>query len=264
MVFIMMKEINKQIKYNYVINLDRRIDRWKDITKIINDTCLKNHNFIRFSAIDGNNFNKDLISHNLIDHPIINLLKENKISVPSGLIACFLSHISALKKISEDNSLQDNDYVGIYEDDFLYSGSINSFNESYEILSNTNLAELEIDLLYIGGRFEPNFFCINENSFTETANMNIFFRKNKGNTKLEDYDRCNSSYIIRKDCCKKLIDLVSINFLRKNKMEVIAIDTIYVLFYKDIKMFDYYPHLFYSIRNYTSDVRNKKIKTIQF
>jgi GR25 family glycosyltransferase involved in LPS biosynthesis len=263
-----------QIKYNYVINLDRRTDRWHDINKIINETCLKNHNFIRFSAIDGNTFNEDLNKHNLSDHLIIKKLKENKVSVSSGLIGCFLSHISVLQKISEDDNLQDNDYVGIYEDDFFYSGSIESFNKSYEELSNTNLSELEVDLIYIGGRFKPNFFCINENCFKETSNVNIYLRSNRGKLKLEDYDRCNSSFIVRKGICKKLIDLVSVNFLvnsntinsafKINKITINAIDAIYAKLYDNIKMFDYYPHLFYSIRSYTSDISNKKNKYIKF
>lgn len=258
----MTSENSGKIKYNYVINLNRRTDRWNNITKIINDTCLKNHNFIRFNAIDGNNFNEDLINHNLNEHQILNKLKENKINVSSGIIGCFLSHISALKKISEDDSLNPNDYVGIYEDDFLFSGSINSFNESYETLSNTNLNELEVDLIYIGGRFKPNFIFFDEKTFQQTSNINIFSRGPRENIKIENYDRCNSSYLIRKDSCKKLIDLVTINFLR-NK-EVIAIDVVYPLLYKNIKMFDYYPHLFYSIRNYTSDINNKTNKYIQF
>lgn len=253
-----------KIKYNYVINLNRRTDRWNNITKIINDTCLKNHNFIRFSAIDGISFNEDLINHNLNDHKIINILKENKVSVSPGLIGCFLSHISALKKISEDDSLNSNDYVGIYEDDFLFSGSINSFNESYEILSDTNLHELEVDLLYVGGRFKSNFVYFDEKTFQQTSNINIFSRGTRGKCKLEDYDRCNSSYIVRKDSCKKLIDLVTINFLRNKNNEVIAIDAVYPLLYNDIKMFDYYPHLFYSIRNYTSDIQNSKLQKIKF
>ena len=63
----MTSENSGKIKYNYVINLNRRTDRWNNITKIINDTCLKNHNFIRFSAIDGNNFNEAFVA---IEHAI--------------------------------------------------------------------------------------------------------------------------------------------------------------------------------------------------
>jgi len=255
------------VKYNYVINLDRRTDRWNDINKIINETCLKNHNFIRFSAIDGNNFEEDLIKHDLKENPIIHSLKEKKINVQTGLIGCFLSHISVLKKISEDDNLNDKDYVGIFEDDFLYSGSIDGFNKSYESLVNMNLLEEDVELLYIGGRFKPNFFHIDDEVFTQTSNINLFLRGPKGNLKIEYYDRCNSSYIIRKDCCKKLIDLISVNFLRKKNntsFELIAIDCIYPVLYNKMKLFDFFPHLFYSVRDYTSDVRNKQMKFIQF
>lgn len=257
------KVLLMQIKYNYVINLDRRQDRWADMTKIINDTCLKNYNFIRFSAIDGTKINEDLITHDLVDHKIINLLKENKISVSRGVIGCLLSHVSVLKKISEDSNLQDKDYVGIFEDDFNYSGSVDSFNKSYETLINTNLIEEDVEFLYIGGRFEPNFICFDDNVFTETSNINIFLRGNRKNLKIDYYERTTSSYIIRKDCCKKVIDLISVNFLRKNA-EVIAIDYVYTSLWKDIKLFDYFPHIFYAIRFYSSDVSNRNVKNIQF
>ena len=50
---------------NYIINLDRRTDRWESINKIINSTCLKDDNFIRFSALDGQNFYSEMKRLNL-------------------------------------------------------------------------------------------------------------------------------------------------------------------------------------------------------
>jgi len=44
------------VKCNYVINLTRRPDRIKRFLKTINETCLKEEEFIIFSAFDGLNY----------------------------------------------------------------------------------------------------------------------------------------------------------------------------------------------------------------
>jgi GR25 family glycosyltransferase involved in LPS biosynthesis len=118
---------------NYIINLDRRTDRWESINKIINSTCLKDNNFIRFSAFDGKILNEEIKKYNLESHPIIKKLKEKNIEVAGGLLGCFLSHITVLQKIIDNTDINSSDYVGIYEDDFIISGSINNFNNNMKI-----------------------------------------------------------------------------------------------------------------------------------
>jgi glycosyl transferase family 25 len=241
---------------NYIINLDRRTDRWEAISKVINSTCLKNDNFIRFSAFDGKNFNEELKKFNLESHPIINKLKEKNIEIYGGLLGCFLSHVSVLQKIIDNTDINSSDYVGIYEDDFLISGSINNFNDNYTNFKKIDLNELEVDFLYLGGRFKPNFMCLDETVFEQTDNINIFFRKN--GKRAEDYDRTAAAYVVKKSCCKKIIDLISNNFIKScknNSYSIIAIDGVYPNLHKHIKMFDYFPHFYYTHRDFESDVQ---------
>ena len=254
------------IRCNYVINLDRRKDRWDKFEKILNTTCLKNNNFIRFSAFDSSKHLEEIKRFNLEDHPIITTLKKEKVEVKGGLIGCFLSHIMVLQKIIDNDDLKPNDYVGIYEDDIYYSGTVNGFNDSYKNLTSIDLNKLDVEFLYIGGRFEPNFYILNDKSFVQTDNPQIFHRINACE-RISYFDRVNFSFIIRKDCCKKLIDIVSKNFLLKKKdnLEVIAIDKIYTHLYNNIKMFDYFPHIFYAIRNESSDITaSLGVNLIQF
>lgn len=247
---------------NYIINLDRRIDRWEKINKIINSTCLKDNNFIRFSAFDGTILNDELKKNNLESHPIINKLKEKNVEVAGGLLGCFLSHVSVLQKIIDNTDINSSDYVGIYEDDFIISGSINNFNDNYNSFKKIDLNELGVEFIYLGGRFKPNFICFDENVFEQSDNINIFLRKN--GKKTEDYDRTAVAYVVKKSCCQKIIDLISNNFITigKNKLySIIAIDNIYSNLSKHIKMFDYFPHFYYSHRDFESDIQGSTNKS---
>jgi len=253
---------------NYIINLDRRTDRWENINKIINSTCLKNDNFIRFSALDGQTFNSELKRLNLDSHPLINKLKEKNIEFSGGLLGCFLSHISVLQKIIDNTDINPSDYVGIYEDDFIISGSINNFNDNYTSFKKIDLNELGVEFLYLGGRFKPNFMCLDETVFEQSDNINIFLRKNT--KRPEDYDRTAAAYVVKKSCCQKIIDLVYNNFIsydKNNLCSIIAIDCIYPKLNKHIKMFDYFPHFYYTKRDFESDIqgfinKNNKITLV--
>ena len=164
---------------NYIINLDRRTDRWESINKIINSTCLKDDNFIRFSALDGQNFYSELKRLNLESHPIINKMKENNVENSGGLLGCFLSHISVLQKIIDNTDINSSDYVGIYEDDFIISGTISNFNDNYTSFKKIDLNKLGVDFIYLGGRFKPNFICYDESVFEQSDNINIFLIHNQ-------------------------------------------------------------------------------------
>lgn len=241
---------------NYIINLDRRTDRWESINKIINSTCLKDNNFIRFSAFDGKNLNEEIKKNNLESHPIIKKLKEKNVEVAGGLLGCFLSHVTVLQKIIDNTDINSSDYVGVYEDDFIISGSINNFNNNYTSFQKIDLNELGVEFIYLGGRFKPNFICTDETSFEQTDNINIFLRKN--GRRPEDYDRTAAAYIVKKSSCQKIIDLISNNFIKSaknNSYSIIAIDGVYPNLHKHIKMFDYFPHFYYTHRNLESDIQ---------
>jgi len=45
-------------------------------------------------------------------------MKQIKLSVPKGVLECLISHL--LQEIINNKDIEDNDYVGIYEDDIFY------------------------------------------------------------------------------------------------------------------------------------------------
>lgn len=237
---------------NYIINLDRRKDRWDECIKRIDKSVeLKKEKFIRISAFDGYNYEEELKRYNLKDNVLIKYLINNKVKVRKGLFGCFISHLIVLYNILQNENIKDDDYVGIYEDDFMYS---ENFDSKYKKLKKINLKELDIEFLYIGGRFEPDFDGAFMNLFEKTDNKNIYYRKDKFYGEYV-WDRCATAYVINKKICKKLIKLLTINFV-DNIFKATAVDELYKTFYKDIKMFDYFPHLYYSPLNYKTDIQD--------
>ena len=239
---------------NYIINLDRRKDRWDECVKRINKSNeLKKEKFIRISAFDGYNHEQELKRYNLNENVLIKYLINNKVKVQKGVFGCFISHLIVLYNILQNEDIKEDEYVGIYEDDFMYC---ENFDYEYKKFKKINLKELDIEYLYLGGRFEPNFNIRDKdkNMFEKTINKNIFYRIDD-NGERYFWDRCGTAYIINKKICKKLIRLLTINFV-DNIFRPTAVDELYKTFYKDIKMFDYFPHLYYSPLNYKTDIQN--------
>ena len=234
---------------NYVINLKRRLDRWTYFIENKKNTIFNNEIFIQFDAFDGFDHINEIKRFNLENNPLILFLQKNKIIVNKGVLGCYLSHLIILKSIMENIDINDDEYIGIYEDDIFYCSD---FDNKYEQFKNINLNELNIEFLYLGGRFKPNFsYNHNDDMFIKTSNKNIFFR----NKCLKNimWDRGTYSYIIKKKICSKLYDLLINIPIKNNKLD--AIDSVYNLLNKNIKMFDYFPHLFYSPVNYKSDIQ---------
>lgn len=257
------------IKCNYVINLDRRSDRWNEFLKNQESTCLKNDKFIRFSAFDGLKYEEELKRFNVENHVIVRFLKKAKLIVPKGVFGCLMSHMLVLHEIMNNKEINDDDFVGIYEEDFCFS---NNFDERYTEFKNIDLNKYGIEFLYLGGRFGPDFNITdkpdprNNQMFEKTEHPNILFRKNMIYRNF-NWDRGAFSFVIRKSICKKLIDIISSSFV-KNESGMIqfeAVDYIYTNSFNKVKMFDYLPHLYYSRVNFNSDIQGNHLKNlIQF
>jgi GR25 family glycosyltransferase involved in LPS biosynthesis len=245
---------------NYVINLDRRADRWEEfVEKLKKQQEFSKDTFIRISAFDGYKHEEEIKRYNLENFNLIKFLIQNKVIVKKGVLGCFMSHVIALYNILQNKDIKDDDYVGIYEDDIFYP---EDFEEKYKKFKEINLGELDIEFIYTGGRLKPGFDCKNENMFQKTENPDIYFRKNP----LEggyNWERTTSSYIIRKSSCEKLIKLLTTQF-STNSLRLIPIDGLLIKFFKDIKMFDYFPHLFYSEIYYKTDVQTSDEDLIYF
>lgn len=101
-------KLNKKSQWDhnsnmYVINLKRRPDRLKEVTKEFNKHQLMVN---RFNAFDS----KDLKLNNIVK----SLFNGNDFNSNPGVIACALSHIELWNKLVNDEK---NDYYVIFEDD---------------------------------------------------------------------------------------------------------------------------------------------------
>lgn len=233
---------------NYIINLDRRKDRWDEfLSRLKQSPELNKDTFIRISAFDGYNHVNEIKRYNLQDNRILNVLKNKKVS--TGVLGCLLSHYITLETILLNDDIKEDEYVGIYEDDFMYS---KNYEINYKKFKEINLNELNIELLYLGGRFTPNF-SINgkhSNMFEKTSHPNIYYRTSGSGS---FWDRTTHCYIVKKKICKDLIDFI----IKTNRTRLTPIDIVYGSIKKEIKTFDFFPHLYYSTMNYKTDVQNK-------
>jgi len=242
------------LKHIYYINLDRRTDRWEECMEKINSTCLKDFPYTRFSGFDGKEYVSELkrFKSNLIYEDSMNQIDDKlskiKFICKKGEVGCLISHLCVLINILNNDNLKDDDYVCIFEEDFRYAGTTANFNKTFLSLNELDLNKLDIDFLYLGGRFKPNFHAKN-NCYTNTDNVNIWRRSKYISG--PDNHRGTFSYVVKKSICKTLIQIIIDNFIKNNKLE--PIDCIYQVLVNEIKSFDYFPHIFYSPMRYKSD-----------
>jgi GR25 family glycosyltransferase involved in LPS biosynthesis len=91
----------------YVVNLERRPDRWEKIkTQLIKEEI---NNFHKFKAVDGSSLE---ITKENID--ILKIFKDNDFKYTQGNIGCALSHLNLWKQLIQD---KDNYYYIVMEDD---------------------------------------------------------------------------------------------------------------------------------------------------
>lgn len=260
------------LKWNYVISLKRRDDRWEELGERMNKTCLKDEKFVRFEAFDASNFNVEVERLGMQDDFIVKMCRAKSIKVSKGVFGCYISHLKVLEEIIGNKEIEEDDYVGVYEDDFFPCDDIQKFNAEYKYLKSLQkkLNGLDIDMIYHGGRFESDFMVpINEFYLTQefTGVDRIYKRKNlemfykvPPTSSLWYIDRTTSSYIIKKGSAKKIIKLLQSTFLERinNEISFRPIDLVYISrLHSQIKSFDYLPHLFYSPLDYQSDVQGQ-------
>lgn len=223
----------------YVINLDRRPERYNDFC---NRLQLKKDLVKRVSAIDG-----------LTLQIPKNLFIRNKFAY-----ACRLSHIKIMKDIIDNDEIKENDYALIFEDDAFFVNNFITKFESY--IEQIKELEEEETLIYIGGRFIEDFNIPTQEKdlLFEKININLYLKKRNIFQKIgSDYwrDRTTNVLIYNKKACRKIVEISE----RSN--QDIEIDTFLNWIYcKDnkVKVYDLLPHLVYSPINYLTDIQDKK------
>lgn len=252
------------VKCNYVINLTRRPDRLQRFLKNKDETCLKDEEFIIFSAFDGLDYENEVKRFGIENHLIFQIMKHHKINAPKGVLGCLLSHLLVLQEIVQNTNIDENDYVGIYEDDVFYC---DDFNEKYNEYKKINWLNYNADFIYTGGRFEKEFDCRKSFDFNlmfEKTDTPKIIKRNYMIYRNFNWDRCTSSYVIRKSICKKLIETIISSFLtiENQVLRFEAIDYVYTCAYDKFNMFDYVPHLFFSDLNYESDIQGNNLRNV--
>ena len=239
--------------FHYVINLDRRKDKYEEFSfriksRLIDDT------FIRISAFDGFNLFKDeVVRCGLMDHPLVRYIEKKGLVFKQGELGCFLSHLMTLDAITKNDLIGDDVYVQIFEDDAMCG---ENFDENYAKLRK-DLEIFQGDFMYTGGRFSTQFnndMKHNAPFFKNMYTPNTFQRLQKSPI-CYLWDRTTHAYLVQKKKCKLIIDLLLTHFVKESTNVLLPIDQVYSGLCRKIKMFDYKPHIFYSPMNYKSDIQ---------
>jgi GR25 family glycosyltransferase involved in LPS biosynthesis len=256
--------LNEECVYITIINLDNRPDRYEKTISLINNSAMKNCWLQRFSAINGYNLIHDLTEKQLIEDPILPILKNMRQEIACGELGCFLSHYFLLKKIAEDMTLNNDDLILIMEDDIKLASNFNDrFSNVIREIRNQNE---NVNIIYMGGRFHENFEPKNYEFFDKWSG-NIYLRNlqrllqsypNQSfddllEPRCENYDRTTHSYIIRKRVAQSMSQYM-VQFLLSTQ-NFLSLDTYIYGMMKPT--FDVFPHLFYSPLHYgESDIQN--------
>jgi GR25 family glycosyltransferase involved in LPS biosynthesis len=242
------------------INLDRRIDRYNETIQKLYRLGFIKDNIKKFSAIDGKNLINDLKNKNYSDNIIFSAIKNVKLNYKTCEFACLLSHYFLLNEIKNDSSINDNSIVFVFEDDFFVNENYLNVNPLNEILNKlnkfNNIINGNWNMIYFGGRFTINFIPFNF-AFFKNIYEN-FYLKFKGFG--YDVNRTTHCYVVKKNNVEKICNAILNNFI-DNPEPIMAIDKFYEC--SNLIMYDYFPHIFYSPANYTSDIQfsNTIIKT---
>jgi GR25 family glycosyltransferase involved in LPS biosynthesis len=207
----------------YCINLNRRKDRWQNVSKLF-----KKHNLIveRFPACDG--IPKDYKHAESLDE--WNRPKSHKGKLNAGEIGCALSHKAIMKIISKKKYKS----VLVLEDDVDFVQNLTAeFNKMIQYLPE------DWDMLYIGGNNK-----IGHPAQKELEIVNKYYARTR-------LTLTTSSYAVRQTAVKKIRNLL------KDEPFRMAIDTAYTKVQQmpDINAYVMRPSLAWQVASF-SDIRN--------
>ena len=221
------KMLNSLLKNIYVINLDRRKDKYTEFCSRLSeffDISLIH----RFSAIDG-----------------LTLKTNNK---RKGEVGCNMSYRQLWKSIIDDDYILDDDLIMTFEDDVFINNPENFINDFSDSIIKFKLIEEKNKLLYIGGRFDTKYKLNHNNKWIEIVD-NIYLR----NIDIDNFlavDRTTHVLVYTKSMIRMLY-----KFHLEN--EVNAIDKFIIKCHRkpNIHFYEYHKHLFHSPINYKTDIQ---------
>lgn len=180
---------NSKIVENYVINLDRRSDRYESFQKTFGK-----YGFRRFSAVDGKEINYTAnIGH---------IFANNDYNFRKGIVGCALSHIKLLTQLVNGEA----DCYVVFEDDTIPTKHFDHhFNNVLQVFLKS-----DIDFLFLG-----TYQRIEEKQDNMNLQINILDRKEWHSYSFGSA----SSYIVSKRGAQKFLEYLNTNSLTN------AIDT---------------------------------------
>lgn len=158
----------------YVVNLDRRADRLRDITEVFKQN---NIDFNRVPAVDG----KDYAAK----------LNKWEYSMTPPEVGCFYSHMNCFKLIAEGES----EYGVIFEDDVILSKYASYY------LSSSSWIPLDADIIKIE--------TTSENKKIKISNILGLSYGDVGIGRLESTHLGTGGYIISKKAARLILDRIS-------------------------------------------------------
>ena len=205
----------------FVINLDRRPDRWE---KFKQNSEINSLQYARFSAVDGQKLKPTL--------QLQRIFENNDYNMRSGIVGCALSHLQLYIQLLNDT---ESDIYCIFEDDITFTKNfIAKFKRCLNKIYTTDW-----DLFYLGhhdrikGRTEAEKSNINkETEFTLV--------KTNPTESLQNSLGGAFAYIITKTGAQKLLD-----FIEKTGMTN-AIDTMHQKFSNVLNVYYVKPSLVFS------------------
>ena len=198
----------------FVINLDRRKDRWDNISKMLDD------NIIRFPAVDGLRLKNSEQLQRIFDN--------NDYNMRRGMVGCALSHIKLY--IDLYNSTEDQVYC-ILEDDITVSPDFkNKLNYLYSKLPK------DWDFCYLGCHLWKQYQTLEFLNHTELPLPEKWDKKKSFTYSIGG----TSGYLINKSGAKKLLDYINITGMTN------CIDTMQQNCADDMNLYYSKPHIVFS------------------
>lgn len=181
-----------------VINLARRADRYM----LFRHRC-PHSNVERFNAVDKRHikttkFNEKVCEKQFTVHQDTILAK----NLNGGEMGVYLSHVCIWEAFVNDENSQD--YLLVYEDDALFCPQYH--DKLSRVLEDLHTIDNFDTILFIGGRFVPNFVTQNVIPVTEHIVKTDYSKWNP-----VQHDRTAHAYIISKQCCQLFLDSISTN-----------------------------------------------------
>lgn len=207
----------KNIK-TFVINLDKRPDRWNKFTEH------KEVNFLsyeRFSAVDGSRLKPT--------EQLQQIFENNDYNMRKGMVGCAMSHIKLYLQLLED---KDTDTYCILEDDLDF---VPDFEEKFKFCVK-ELDKTDWDMLYLGHHLWQQY--IDDEVYSKTLwpkieqfNRSESLKRSMGGT---------GGYLINKKGAEKLLEYINEHGMTN------GIDTVQQKSADILNIYYAYPHLIYS------------------